>query len=181
MTKTQEVPNIIRSSISEGAYHWVEWSCGNTKRIKVGDKAYLVRSGSNPTGIIASGQVVATPQEYQLRNDSRYSDLSAAYAAHEDNTYYVYLEFDSVVDFDVPLEQNTLKKLPQFRGVNFHFQGGGKQFAPDHPEAVRVLTSEWEKHSLIQQSKGRGRRLVDVFLEKGETARQDKDYETTIV
>uniref|UniRef100_B8HN02 TPR repeat-containing protein n=1 Tax=Cyanothece sp. (strain PCC 7425 / ATCC 29141) TaxID=395961 RepID=B8HN02_CYAP4 len=181
ITTTKEVPARIRSILSEGELAYVDWSCANTKRIKVGDRAYLLRSGSSPTGIIAAGRVVPAFEDEQLRNlDPRYSDLSAAYVDHIENAYYVCLEFDSVVDFDVPLEQNVLKWLPQFRNVNFQFQGGGKQFAPDNPDALLTLASEWEKHSLIQQSQGKGRRLVDVFLERGDQARQGKDYDSAI-
>ena len=84
------------------------------------------------------------------------------------------------MDYDFPLEQKNLKNLPQFQGVNFHFLGGGKKFADSNPEALQALASEWEKHSLIQQRQGRGRRLVDVFLGQGDQAKQAKDYESAI-
>ncbi|HEY9297761.1 MAG TPA: hypothetical protein VIQ31_15620, partial [Phormidium sp.] len=182
VTKTEDAPKHIRSAISEGTYSFVTWSCDTTKKINVGDRAYLVRSGSSPIGIVAAGNVIAAAEDEQLRNidPSSYANLSETYVAHVGQTYYVCLKFDSVVDYDFPLEQKNLKNLPPFQGVNFHFQGGGKQFAPSNPKALQALASEWEKHSLIQQRQGRGRRLVDVFLEQGEQAQKDKNYESAI-
>jgi tetratricopeptide (TPR) repeat protein len=181
ISTNQDLCRHIQTTLSTGEFMYLSWSCANTKRIQVGDQAYLVRSNSSPTGIIASGIVVEGLEDDQLRNlDSRYADLSAAYVDHTENTYYVCLEIDSVVDFDFPLEQRTLRQLPEFRGVNFQFQGSGKQFAPENPHALQSLTSEWEKHSLICQSQGKGRRVVDVFVERGDKARQEKDFESAL-
>lgn len=181
INQTKDVPRHVQAIVSKGEFAYVNWSCANTKRIQVGDRAYLVRSGSRPTGIIAAGTVVLASKDEQLRNiDSQYAGLSPAYVNHINNTFYVCLELDSVVDFDFPLEQSTLRKLPQFQGVNFHFQGGGRQFAPDHPTAVKALADEWEKHSLIQQRQGRGRRLVDVFVERGDESRKENNLEYAI-
>lgn len=181
INQTKDVPRHIQSIVSKGEFAYVNWSCANTKRIQVGDRAYLVRSGSRPTGIIASGTVIPAPKDEQLRNIApQYAGLSPAYVNHIDNTFYVCLELDSAVDFDFPLEQNALRQLPQFQGVNFHFQSGGRQFAPDHPVAVKALADEWEKHSRIQQRQGRGRRLVDVLVERGDKAREENDLESAV-
>ncbi len=178
INQTKDVPRHVQVIVSKGEFAYVNWSCANTKRIQVGDRAYLVRSGSRPTGIIAAGTVVPAPKDEQIRNiDSQYAGLSAAYVDHINNTFYVYLKLDSVVDFDFPLEQSKLRQLPQFQGVNFHFQGGGRQFAPDYPIAVKALADEWKNHSIIQQRQGRGRRLIDVFLERGDKASDENDLE----
>ena len=39
------------------------WSCGNTKRIKVGDLFFLMRLGVEPKGIIGCGYVLSKPYE----------------------------------------------------------------------------------------------------------------------
>jgi hypothetical protein len=177
ISTNQDLCDHIRNTLSIGEFAYLNWSCANTKKIQVGDRAYLVRSSSSPTGIIASGIVVEGLEDEQLRNlDPQYADLSAAYVSHADKTYYVSLQIDSVVDFEFPLEQSTLKQLPQFRGVNFQFQGSGKQFAPGNPEAIKALASEWETHSLIQQRKGYGRRLVDFLVERGDEAKLRQDF-----
>lgn len=144
----QEFCDHFKEILSGGEFAYVNWSCANTKKIQVGDKAYLLRSNSPPTGIIASGVVVAGPEDDQLRNRiRRYDNLSAAYVDYYGETLYVRLRIDTVVDFDFPLEQRTLKPLPQFQDVNFKFQGGGKLFAPGNPAALETLASKWDEHS----------------------------------
>ncbi|BAY27480.1 TPR repeat-containing protein [Calothrix sp. NIES-2100] len=179
--KNRELPGLIKSVISSGDYYRTSWSCGNSKFIKVGDRAYLQRSGNignQPSGFIAAGYVIAAPEDEQLRLlDSRYSDLSKAYISDYDGYFAVNLQIDSVVDFNFPLKQKYLKKLPQFQGINFNFGGSGCRF---NSKSVSSLDSEWEKHSLIQQRQGRGRRLVDIFFEQGEDFKQKKEYQAAI-
>lgn len=42
----------------------IAWSCGNTRRIKVGDRIFLLRQGREPKGICASGIVVQGSYEH---------------------------------------------------------------------------------------------------------------------
>ncbi len=156
--KNSKLPGLIKTKISAGEHFKTHWSCSNSKQIEVGARAYLLRTGSAPRGVIAAGHVIAAPPDKQLLNKG-YSDLSEAYIDDQGSRLFVYMQFDSVVDFGYPLEQKNLKKLPQFQGVNFFFAGGGAKFAPSHLGAVQALESEWEKHSLFQQGQGRGRRL----------------------
>lgn len=173
-----QLPDFIKTKLSAGSYYITDWSCWNSKFIKVEDRAYLQRSGSEPRGFIARGKIIAAPEYQQLRlQGSDYSDLSEAYAFDNDGCFYVYIQLDSVVDFDFPLEQRYLAQLPQFRGVNFNFGRGGARF---DARAAAALDNEWEKHSLIQQRNNRGRRVVDVFLEKGDKYKQKQEYQAAI-
>jgi|GEM_PF-1734281 len=176
----KKLSEIIKSKISQEEYFFTEWRCANNKSIQVGDRAYMVKTTEEPRGFFASGRVVPAPEELQLRRSSEFSDLSAAYNDTDGRNYWVYLALDSVVDFDSPLEQKKLKLQPIFKDVNFYFAGGGKRFAPDNSAAVKALASQWESHCLVLQGKGKGRRLVDVFLERGIKARSEKDYETAL-
>ena len=36
-----------------------DWSCGNNKRIKVGDRLFLIRQGTEPRGMVASGKALS--------------------------------------------------------------------------------------------------------------------------
>ncbi|MDZ8189604.1 MAG: HNH endonuclease [Nostoc sp. ChiSLP02] len=176
--KNKQLPGLIKSVISSGNYYITSWSCGNSKFIQVGDRAYLQRSGNisnEPSGFIAAGYVIAAPKNEQLKflDSKKYSNLSAAYLDDYDGYFSIYLQIDSVVDFDFPLEQKELKKLPPFQGVNFNFGGSGCRF---NSKAAAFLDSEWDKHSLIQQRQKQGRRLVDIFLERGDDFKQKKDY-----
>ncbi|MBD2363858.1 HNH endonuclease [Anabaena minutissima FACHB-250] len=179
-TINKELPKSLKSEISLGNYCKFAWSCGNSKFIKVGDRAYLQKTGSvgnESNGFIAAGHVIAAPENKQLNRLKKYSVLSEAYFLDDAGCFYVYIQIDSVVDLDFPLEQKYLKTLPQFQGANFNFGGGGCRF---NSKAASFLDSEWEKHSLIQQRQKRGRRLVDVFFEQGEACKQNKEYHAAI-
>jgi len=176
----RRLPEIIKFRLSQGERFITTWRCANTRSIQVGDRAYLVKTTEEPKEIIASGRVVAAPDTLQLRQESGFSDLSAAYTETDGHNYWIYLALDSVVDFDSPLEYLNLRNQPVFQGVNFYFAGGGKRFAPDKPAAVKALASEWESHCLILQRQGKGRRLVDVFLERGDKAKDRKEYDEAL-
>ncbi|MEH1895824.1 MAG: HNH endonuclease [Nostoc sp.] len=180
--KNSKLPGLIKSEILSGEYYETSWSCSNSRFIQVGDRAYFQRSGNTgnePSGFIAAGHIIAAPKDYQLKvlDSKKYSDLSEAYISDNAGCFFVYIQIDSVVDFDFPLEQKNLKELPQFQGINFNFGGGGCRF---NSKAAPFLDSEWEKHSLIQQRQRRGVRLVDIFFEQGEGFKQKKDYQAAI-
>ena len=173
-----QLPEVMKRKISTGERYIIDgWSCWNSTFIKVGDRAYLQRSGSKPTGFIAAGYVIAAPEDKQLRRSIEYPKLSAAYSEKQESRFYVYIAIDSVVDFDFPLEQKNLAKLPKFQGVNFNFGRGGARF---NAKAAAALDAEWEIYSSIQHGKGRGRRLVDVFIERGDDYKQKRDYQSAI-
>lgn len=181
--KNRELPELIKSEISSGNSYIIFWSCGNSKFIEVGDRAYLQRSGNitahQPSGFIASGYVISAPKDQQLKllDRKKYSNLSEAYGYDDDGCFFVYIQIDSVVDFDFPLEQKDLRKKPEFQGVNFNFGGSGCRF---DSKASSSLDSAWEEHSLIQQRKKRGRRLVDFFFEQGQDFKEKKEYQNAI-
>ncbi|WP_414517377.1 HNH endonuclease [Nostoc sp. PCC 9305] len=180
--KNSKLPGFIKSEISSGEYYETFWSCSNSRFIQVGDRAYFQRSGNTgnePSGFIAAGHIIAAPKDYQLKvlDSKKYSDLSEAYISDNAGCFFVYIQIDSVVDFDFPLEQRNLRRLPQFQGINFNFGGGGCRF---NSKAAPFLDSEWEKHSLIQQRQRRRRRLVDIFFEQGEDFKQKKEYKAAI-
>jgi hypothetical protein len=105
---------LIKSEISSGEYYETSWSCSNYRFIQVGDRAYFQRSGNTgnePSGFIAAGHIIAAPKDYQLKvlDSKKYSDLSEAYISDNAGCFFVYIQIDSVVDFDFPLEQKNLK------------------------------------------------------------------------
>lgn len=168
-----------KQDFSEECFYETTWSCGNTRKIQVGDRAFLQRTGSYPHGFFAAGYVVEAPPEKQLRlKKSEYANLSPAYFDRfYGNSFMVVLRLEAVVDFDYPLQQVSLKRLPQFKGAQFHFQQGGCEFSPAH---ASYLESEWEKHSMELTRKGYGQRLVDVFFELGQNFKNEGKYEDAI-
>ncbi|MDZ8083393.1 MAG: DUF3883 domain-containing protein [Nostoc sp. DcaGUA01] len=145
-----------KKQITAGNFWKAPWSSGNSNKIKIGDRAYLKRTGSKPHGFFAAGKVLAAPKDKQQR---------------------VILQIDSVVDFDQPLEQEKLKYMPQFKGANFIFMQGGCEFDPRFCES---LDSAWEDHSMPLSRKGYGKRLVDIFCDKGKAHKDERNYQDAI-
>lgn len=133
------------------------WTCRNVRAIQVGDKAYFKRVGSEPRGFFARGRVVAAEKEYQLRlTASEYEELSEAYDIEVYNGQLIITyEWDSVVDYDKPLEISWLKNKPEFNGAFFDFLGSGGSFREEY---VELLDRRWEKHVLTMSSLGHGAR-----------------------
>ncbi|MCW5318461.1 DUF3883 domain-containing protein [Nostoc sp. KVJ3] len=167
-----------KKQIAAEKFYNTTWSSGNNTKIKVGDRAYLKRTGSKPHGFFAAGKVLAAPDSCQLRKQDEYNHLSEAYFNRfYGNSFMVTLHIDSVVDFDQPLEQEKLKYMPQFKGANFKFQQGGCEFDERFCES---LDSAWEVHSMPLSRRGSGKRLVDIFCEKGKNHKDEMNYQDAI-
>ena len=145
-----------KKQITAGNFWKAPWSSGNSNKIKIGDRAYLKRTGSKPHGFFAAGKVLAAPKDKQQR---------------------VILQIDSVVDFDQPLEQEKLRCMPQFKGANFIFMQGGCKFDERFCES---LDSAWEDHSMPLSRRGYGKRLVDIFCDKGKAHKDERNYQDAI-
>jgi len=148
--------------IADGERYIITWNCGSVQTVKVGDRAYFKRIGSSVQGYFACGQVVAADREYQLRlKSNRYRELSEAYDVDlYDNTFRVWVAWDSCVDFDHPLRSDQLRQLPQFQGMPLEPQAEAGVFREEY---VRLLDREWDRHSQRMAKEGKGLRLVDVY------------------
>ncbi|MDM9584289.1 DUF3883 domain-containing protein [Nostoc sp. GT001] len=167
-----------KREITAGEFYYTTWSCGNNTKIEVGDKAYFKRTGSKPHGFFAAGKVVPALKEYQLKKQNEYKNLSEAYLnSFYGNSFMVVVQIDSVVDFDQPLEQERLRCMPQFRGANFTFMQGGCKFDERFCES---LDSAWEDHSMPLSRRGYGKRLVDIFCDKGKKHKDEMNYQDAI-
>jgi 5-methylcytosine-specific restriction protein A len=76
------------------------WSCGRTKKIKIGDKFIFLRQGRNPKGIFGSGKIISEPW-----NDKHWENESKIRC-------YIDIEFDLLVNPDKNqiLETKILKE-----------------------------------------------------------------------
>lgn len=97
-----DLPQAVAEANVDGQ-HIDTWSCGVTKNIKPGDRAFLMRLGLPPKGIIGSGVVVSIPKEGSHWNPDR--------AAQGDKGYYVEILFDVLNDTPV-LGEDTLSRPP---------------------------------------------------------------------
>jgi 5-methylcytosine-specific restriction protein A len=105
------------------------WSCGRTKRIRVGDQVFLLRVGSEPKGFVAAGVVVKRPYL------KPHWDLE-----RNDQTLYVGVRWNSIVVRDVDLLPLSDLTGSSFAGVQWIHQSSGVQIGP---EAAKHLNRAW--------------------------------------
>ncbi len=108
------------------------WSCGRTKRIRRGDRVFLMRQGEEPRGIMAAGAAWSEP----------------FYAAHWDNSrddeaLYIKVRFDSLLhpEQDGVFPRSALLS-EEFAGVNWNTQSSGIEIPPTVAEHLEY---RWNK------------------------------------
>ncbi len=81
-----------------------QWSChANSKRIKKGDRAFLIRLGEEPKGIIASGWTTSDPRRDLHWNEEK--------AARGEKTFFAGCEWERLLNpfVDAPLSLSRLQ------------------------------------------------------------------------
>ncbi|TFG59201.1 MAG: hypothetical protein E4H32_10485 [Nitrospirales bacterium] len=139
--------------------HLDEWSCGRTRDIAAGDRAFLMRLGEAPKGIIGSGVVVSTPREGLHWNRER-ADLG-------ETVYRVEVLFDVLSEtpliYENALADEVLgrhKWFPQASGTQIpddiakHLEkvwsrATGTAFDPPEPADIPTVRAEGTKRSRL--------------------------------
>lgn len=145
-----------------------EWSTGSRKTdLAHGDRAYLLRQGKEPRGIVASGWLTGTV------HDGKHWDRSGR-AAH-----YVNVEWDTVLAAQDALPWDKLEaEMPT---QDWTPQGSGTSIRPENLEPLERL---WAEHltditSVVVSPRpgdagGQGRILDPIARKKIEDAAQDR-------
>lgn len=85
------------------------WSCGNTKRLRIGDRLFLLRQGVEPRGIMAAGWATSSSYEGPHWDAERRN--------HGDTALHVDVRFDRILnpDYDeiLPLDACRTVSSPQ--------------------------------------------------------------------
>ena len=76
------------SNYANGLENRITWSCGNTKKIRKGDRIFMMRVGVEPKGIFASGEALSDTYE-----DEHWADKSK-------KCNYVDIKLDKPIDPD---------------------------------------------------------------------------------
>ncbi len=124
-----DLPQAVAEANIEGR-HVHRWSCGVTRRIAPGDRAFLMRLGLTPKGIMGSGVVVTPPKEKPHWDADR--------AANGDTALYVEILFD--VLNATPIIGQKMLSSSALSSQNWYPQASGTLLAPD---LASVLESEW--------------------------------------
>jgi len=125
------------TKLKRRGYFEDRWSCGITKRIKVGDRLFLLRQGREPRGIMASGMAKSAPYLDKHWDVKRSGDA-----------LYVKARFDALLD---PTTEGVLTLANLRDGplgtVNWRTQSSGILIVPS---AAAKLEVRWcaflEKH-----------------------------------
>ena len=122
----------IREIGERGEHHRV-WSCGSTKRIREGDRVFLLRQGVEPRGIVGAGWVERG--SYEDENWNPDSTLPTA--------NYVDVIFTELLDAsrEPILELPELKTGPLAK-VNWGARRGGVRLTD---EAAALLEELWRR------------------------------------
>ncbi len=108
------------------------WSCGTTRHISPGDRAFLMRLGVPPKGIMGSGVIVSEPFEGEHWDEKR--------AESGDTVYRVRIVFD-VLSYLPILDEDALSSGP-LGEHNWYPQASGTHI----PEAIASqLESVWSQ------------------------------------
>ncbi|PRZ08601.1 uncharacterized protein DUF3883 [Isoptericola sp. CG 20/1183] len=107
-----------------------QWSVGNRRSIPLGQRAYLLRQGPEPRGIIASGWTTT-----EVFEEEHYDDPSR-------QAHYVEVVWDQLTPLDDPLPTaDLLAKVPEVSWNNLMRSGVD---APD--SAVITIDELWNAH-----------------------------------
>lgn len=108
------------------------WSCGNTKKIKKGDRFFLIKLGKEPRGIIGSGVILLKPD----RGDSW--DVKKPGAT----SWSIPVRFNTLVDPRAAVLRHSLlkKRFPQ---QNWSPQASGISINPDIAIRLEALWAEF--------------------------------------
>lgn len=105
-----------------------DWSCGRNKRLRPGDRVFLLRQGPESRGIIGAGTALDEPYP-----DERWRDTRTT-AGPE--TMYVPVRWDTLVDEPL-IKRSELDKAP-FSGVNWNTQISGISIEPRVASALEA-------------------------------------------
>lgn len=180
---------VASDRLSQGIPHRSVWTCSNIRNIQVGDIAYFKRVMYKPCGIFARGRIIAAPAEFQLRQlEPSRQDVGAAYCLGNydmatgffEHTLYnpnhdlvIFYEWDSVVDYDHPLDTDILKHQEDYKDVSFDLRRSGQTFIRASGD---ILEPTWAEHSARLAKQQLGARIIDGYFSLGSQELQNAQY-----
>lgn len=110
------------------------WSCGNSKRIRPGDRAFTIKLGKEkPKGIIASGTVISYPYKSEHWDEEK--------ARSGKTTLNVNVRMDVLLNpYKDEILRDTILESPPFDKMNWNIQRSGVRI-PD--EIAAQLERVW--------------------------------------
>jgi len=150
-----------QEKIRESGWHEDTWSTGVTKKIHPGDRVFIIRLGSEPRGIFASGW-----SSTNVYPDLHWDDTKAA---RGENALYVGINLNVLLNPDKEeILSLAVLNLAPLSSMHWSIQASGVQI-PDH--IASILEEKWAAFLYKRTSEGKeeGLELVSQ-LEGIETA-----------
>ena len=126
--------------VSQGKTIDDRWSCGNTKRIKDGDRAFLIKLGSEePRGIFAAGYVIREPY-IDIHWDTEKAEIGAT-------ALFVDVRLDVLINpYTTNIIPREMLNSPPFDSVHWGIQKSGAII----PDTIAFeLEKVWSKFTTI--------------------------------
>jgi len=118
-------------SARKHGYFNSQWSCGVTKRIKEGDRVFLLRQGVEPKGILAAGYATSATFEKDHFRDSGKTAL------------YIQARFDTLLQPDTEILPRKLLDIGSLKEINWRTQSSGISIPST---AANELEALWRSH-----------------------------------
>jgi 5-methylcytosine-specific restriction protein A len=115
----------------ERGFYDSRWSCGVTKRIKEGDRVFLLRQGREPKGILAAGHVTVGPFR-----EAHFTDLGKT-------ALYIRARFDTLLRPETEILPRRSLDIGHLKDVNWGTQASGMSIPPPAAEELEFL---WRSH-----------------------------------
>ncbi len=128
------------------------WSSGNTKKIVVGDRVFLIKLGKEPKGIMASGWAIS--DSYSEPHWNPELELKGKTAN------YVEVNFDNILRPEKCLPRNTLE-MTVSADMNWSPFGSGISINDEVAEKLEIVWAEFIGRPRINRA--------DVFPDEAET------------
>jgi 5-methylcytosine-specific restriction protein A len=155
--------------VSNGDQYDMYWSCGNTKKIAIGDMFFLMRLGEAPKGIIGCGYVSSLP--YELPHWDADKASSGRVALRTD------LLFTSLSDGPIIRLEELTKLYPDY---NWTPQAGGCSIPGEISSQLLKVTQENPRlrfrpqtlEDIKQYAEGKSRTVTSKTYDRSPRARQ---------
>jgi 5-methylcytosine-specific restriction protein A len=155
-----DLPDIARQ-LRDGIPIEESWACGNSRSIPIGSRVFVLRQGTEPKGIVASGWVTKEPFPAEHWDEAR--------AAKGEQAHFVRFIADALLDPDVdqPLDVRGVVTGP-LSEVQVNAPASGNSI-PDH--VAVALSKAWAAH-LGKEGDSLGRGDPELGALEGEIKRR---------
>ncbi len=122
------------AEVKENGYCGERWSCGVTKKIQTGDRAFLIKLGEEPRGIVAAGWVAN--DVYEDRHWDKDKKAKGRIAL------YVDVDWDTILDPDIEIFPRVWLDSGIYSNMHWEPQASGIRIPDDGAEQ---LEKDWAK------------------------------------